>query len=36
MLHRRKGGKCPVCGTDLERIHVSGRSAYFCPEHQSK
>lgn len=34
--HRERGGKCPLCGTNVKRIKVSGRSSYFCPEHQSK
>jgi len=29
--HRRSDGKCPKCGGDLEKIKVSGRSAWFCP-----
>jgi formamidopyrimidine-DNA glycosylase len=34
--HRHKGGKCPKGPHDLERITVSGRTAYFCPHHQKK
>lgn len=33
---RRKGGRCPSCGRGLERIRVSGRGSYFCPECQAK
>lgn len=33
--HREKGGKCPKCGTKLNKIKVSGRTAYYCPEHQT-
>jgi len=27
---------CPVCGGDIKKITVSGRSAYFCPNCQKK
>jgi formamidopyrimidine-DNA glycosylase len=33
---RSKGGKCPLCHSELERIKVSGRTTYYCPEHQKK
>ncbi len=26
--------KCPVCRTDIKRIKIGGRSAYFCPKCQ--
>lgn len=29
--HRKKGETCPVCGTSLERIRVSGRGCWVCP-----
>jgi formamidopyrimidine-DNA glycosylase len=29
-------GACPICGESLQRVKVSGRSAYFCPEHQRR
>jgi formamidopyrimidine-DNA glycosylase len=32
--HRTKKGKCPKCGGTVERIKVSGRSAYYCSECQ--
>lgn len=32
--HRHKGGECPLCGEQLERVKVSGRSAYYCPNRQ--
>lgn len=32
--HRRKGESCPRCGTELERIELSGRATYFCPREQ--
>lgn len=31
---RQKGGTCPKGDSPLERVTISGRSAYFCPEHQ--
>lgn len=34
--HRHEGGRCPICGTELQRVKVSGRSAYFCPNRQRK
>jgi formamidopyrimidine-DNA glycosylase len=34
--HRSKGGRCPRCYSELERIKVSGRTAYYCPKHQEK
>jgi len=36
LQHRSKGGRCPRCHSDLERIKVSGRTAYYCPKHQKK
>ena len=32
--HRRDGGVCPLDGTPLENMKISGRTAYFCPAHQ--
>lgn len=34
LVHRREGGSCRECGTAIERIVVSGRSTYFCPQCQ--
>ncbi len=34
--HRHEGGKCPICGAELERVKVSSRTAYYCPECQPK
>ncbi len=34
--HRHGDGKCPGCGGAVERVKVSGRSAYYCPECQTK
>lgn len=33
---RSKGGKCPLCHSELELTKVSGRTAYYCPKHQEK
>jgi formamidopyrimidine-DNA glycosylase len=32
--HRHPGGQCPRCGTNLERIKIANRGAYFCPHCQ--
>jgi formamidopyrimidine-DNA glycosylase len=32
---RHEGGVCPLDGTPLKTLEISGRKAYFCPEHQS-
>jgi len=31
---RGRGGRCPACGTALERATVGGRTTYWCPRHQ--
>lgn len=31
---RAKGESCPRCGVSMKRVKVSGRTTYFCPEHQ--
>jgi len=36
LVHTREGRPCPRCGTEIERIVVSGRSTYFCPGCQVK
>ncbi|MCF7889901.1 hypothetical protein K9M78_01630 [Candidatus Bipolaricaulota bacterium] len=33
--HRTPGTACPQCGENIEKVKVSGRSAYFCPACQS-
>lgn len=33
--HRTPGTPCPRCGSEIERVKVSSRSAYFCPECQA-
>jgi formamidopyrimidine-DNA glycosylase len=34
--HRNEGERCPKCGGEIERLQVSGRTAYFCPSCQSQ
>ncbi|MEA3408661.1 MAG: DNA-formamidopyrimidine glycosylase family protein [Chloroflexota bacterium] len=34
--HRHEGGECPRCGTELGRVQVSSRHAYYCPNCQQK
>ena len=33
-VHKRAGKPCLVCGTPIQVIKISGRSAYFCPHCQ--
>jgi formamidopyrimidine-DNA glycosylase len=32
--HRVRGGRCPRCGTELERATIGGRTTYWCPRCQ--
>jgi formamidopyrimidine-DNA glycosylase len=32
---RVRGGRCPRCGTELERATVGGRTTYWCPAEQA-
>ena len=32
--HRRRGGHCPRCGTELLRATVGGRTTFWCPREQ--
>jgi formamidopyrimidine-DNA glycosylase len=32
--HRKKGARCPRCGTELQIVKFSGRTAYYCPRCQ--
>ncbi len=32
--HRRPGGRCPRCGTPLERARIGGRTTWWCPAEQ--
>mgnify|MGYP001171161134 CR=1 FL=1 len=34
--HRHGDGTCPRCGAGLERVKVSSRTSYFCPNCQHK
>jgi formamidopyrimidine-DNA glycosylase len=34
--HRHDEGRCPRCGAGLERVQVSSRTSYFCPNCQPK
>lgn len=31
---RVAGGRCPRCGTELERATIGGRTTFWCPRHQ--
>jgi formamidopyrimidine-DNA glycosylase len=31
---RERGGRCPRCGVEIQRVQVGGRTTYYCPEHQ--
>jgi formamidopyrimidine-DNA glycosylase len=33
-VHQRQGEECYECGTIIEKIKISGRSTYFCPQCQ--
>lgn len=30
-VYERKGEKCGVCGSEIEKINLGGRGTYFCP-----
>jgi len=32
--HRRAGGTCPRCGTDMRRARIGGRTTWWCPRCQ--
>jgi formamidopyrimidine-DNA glycosylase len=34
LSHRYRGGKCPRCRTELERLKLEGRTGYYCPKCQ--
>jgi formamidopyrimidine-DNA glycosylase len=34
MAGRARGGRCPRCGTPLDRRQIGGRTTYSCPRHQ--
>ncbi len=33
-VYGREGEPCPVCGTPIKRVVISGRSAFYCPRCQ--
>ncbi|XTZ11352.1 MAG: zinc finger domain-containing protein, partial [cyanobacterium endosymbiont of Rhopalodia yunnanensis] len=33
-VYGRTGESCRVCGMDIERLKLGGRSAHFCPQCQ--
>lgn len=33
-VYGREGKPCPVCGTPIERVVISNRSAFYCPDCQ--
>lgn len=35
-VYGREGEPCPRCGATIDRVDVSGRSTYFCPNCQAK
>ncbi len=34
--HRDEGAECPKCGGTIRKVRVSGRSTYFCEDHQDR
>lgn len=34
--HREEGAECPKCGGTIQKIKVSGRNGYYCPQCQEK
>lgn len=32
---RKKGGRCPRCGSPLKMLKLGGRTAYCCPQCQN-
>jgi formamidopyrimidine-DNA glycosylase len=36
ITHRHPGGECPVCGGEVKKIQVAGRSGYYCPTCQQE
>ncbi len=34
MVHKREGETCRICGSEIKRIKVGGRSTYYCPKCQ--
>jgi formamidopyrimidine-DNA glycosylase len=36
LLGERRKSDCPKCDTKLKNTTINGRTAWFCPSHQSK
>ncbi|MFW6351081.1 MAG: zinc finger domain-containing protein, partial [Bacteroidota bacterium] len=36
LSHRQEGEKCPGCNSEIQKIKVSGRTGYYCPDCQKK
>lgn len=36
LTHREAGAKCPICGGTIKYEKYSGRTAYYCEDHQQK
>lgn len=36
LTHRETGAKCPICGGAIKPKKYSGRTAYYCEDHQKK
>ncbi len=36
LSHRDEDDKCPRCGSQIDTLKISGRTAYFCPNCQTK
>lgn len=34
LAYGKKGERCSVCGSVIEKIQLGGRGTYFCPKHQ--
>jgi formamidopyrimidine-DNA glycosylase len=34
LVYGKKGEKCSICGSTIEKIFLGGRGTYFCPKHQ--
>ena len=34
LVYGKKGEKCSICGSIIQKIQLGGRGTYFCPKHQ--
>jgi len=34
LVYGKRGEKCSICGSTIEKIQLGGRGTYFCPKHQ--